>query len=214
VPAVSTAPTPRRRRLAVADRRHELIDAALVLFSSQPADDVTLDDIARQAGVSRALAYRYFGNRADIYAEAMRRAADEFLTRLDPPRNGTPLARIVQAIHGYFDFAEEHAAGFQALLRGDPASQAGAVGEIVAEVRAALFDRLVDGMGRRAATPQLRLALHAWIAGAEAAGLDWLSHRDLDRQVVEDFLLDQLYNALAAVGRTDDDVATFLRGIS
>jgi AcrR family transcriptional regulator len=204
---------PARRRLAVADRRDELIEAALVLFSARPADEVTLDDIATQAGVSRALAYRYFGSRADIYVAAMRSAADQFLALLDPPRESAPLVRIVEAIHRYFDFAEAHAAGFQALLRGDPASHAGTVGDIVEEVRAALFARLVEGMGRRRASPQLRLALRTWIASAEAAALDWLATGDLDRRVVEDFLLNQLYSALTLAARTDDHVAKFLRGL-
>jgi AcrR family transcriptional regulator len=198
----------------VEDRREELVDAALQLFSNHAADEVTLDDIARQAGVSRALAYRYFGSRSEIYVVAMRRAADQFLTLLDPPHDSAPLVRIIEAIQRFFDFVEDHAAGFKALLRGDPAAESGAVGAIVAEVRAALYDRLVEGMGRRAATPELRLALRTWIAGAEAAALDWLTHRDLDRRVVEDFLLDQLYAELSIVARSDKDVATFMKGLS
>jgi AcrR family transcriptional regulator len=214
MPSARTASPPRRRRLAVEDRRDELIDAALVLFSSRPAEEVTLDDIARQAGVSRALAYRYFGSRAEIYVEAMRRAADQFLVLMDPPHDSAPLVRVVEAIRRYFDFAADHATGFQALLRGDPASQSGAVGEMVEEVRSALFARLVEGMGRSAASPQLRLALRTWIAGAEAAALDWLVNRDLDRRAVEDFLLEQLYAALSTVARGDEDVAKFLKGLS
>jgi AcrR family transcriptional regulator len=210
--ATSTARVP-RRRLAVEDRRGELIEAALVLFSARPADEVTLDDIANQAGVSRALAYRYFGSRAEIYVEAMRQAADQFLLLLDPPRGSAPLVRIVAAIRSYFDFVEDHATGFQTLLRGDPAAQSGAVGDIVEEVRAALYARLVEGMGRKRATPQLRLALRTWIAGAEAAAIDWLANRDLERRAVEDFLLDQLYAALTVTARTDDDVAKFLGGL-
>jgi AcrR family transcriptional regulator len=202
-----------RRRLAVEDRRDELIEAALVLFSARPAERVSLDDIAIQAGVSRALAYRYFGSRSEIYVAAMRTAADQFLALLDPSRDDAPLVRIVAAIDRYFDFVEDHATGFQALLRGDPASQAGAVGDIVEEVRTAMFDRLVEGMGRRGATPHLRLALRTWIAGAEAAALDWLSNGDLPRRVVEDFLLDQLHGALNLAARSDTEVEKFLRGL-
>jgi AcrR family transcriptional regulator len=210
---VSPAKPRPRRRLAVEDRRDELIEAALVLYSARPADEVSLDDIAVQAGVSRALAYRYFGSRADIYVEAMRSAADQLLALLDPPHESPPLIRIVEAISRYFDFVEDHATGFQTLLRGDPASHSGTVGEIIEEVREALFSRLVEGMGREQATPQLRLALRTWIASAEAAALDWLSYRDLERRAVEDFLLDQLYSALARAARSDNDVASFLRGL-
>jgi AcrR family transcriptional regulator len=200
--------------LAVADRRAELITAALELFSESPADEVTLDDVAAKAGVSRALAYRYFGTRGDIYVAAMRSAADEMLALLDPPHDAPPLDRVVEAIRRFFTFAEEHATGFQALLAGHPGAQQGAIGSIVEEVRKALYDRLVEGMALRQVSPELRLALSAWIAGAEAAALDWLTNRDLPRRSVEDFLLSQLYAALSIAATRDREVAKFLEGLT
>jgi AcrR family transcriptional regulator len=210
---VSSAGSAPRRRLAVEDRRQELIAAALELFSSRPADEVTLDDVAAQAGVSRALAYRYFSGRAEIYVAALRQAADHLLALLDPPHDAPPLDRIVEAIHRMFDFAEEHATGFQALLSGHPAAQSGTVGEIVDEVRVALYGRLLEGMGRREASPDLRLALTSWFAAAEGAARDWLAHRDLPRRTVEDFVLAQLYAALTAAATRDRQVARFLEGL-
>jgi AcrR family transcriptional regulator len=213
--AVSTTreSTP-RRRLTVEDRRQELIAAALELFSDRPADEVTLDDVAARAGVSRALAYRYFGTRADIYVAAMRTAADQMLALLDPPHDADPLSRVVEAIRLFFEFAEAHATGFQTLLSGHPGAQAGTVGAIVEEVRGALFDRLVEGMGRRQVSAELRLALRSWIAAAEAAALDWLTHRDVPRRTVEDFLLSQLYAALTATAARDREVARFLEELT
>lgn len=202
-----------RRRLTVEDRRQELIVAALELFSSRPADEVTLDDVAARAGVSRALAYRYFGTRGEIYVAAMRSAADQMLALLDPPHDAPPLDRIVEAIRRFFDFAEEHATGFQALLAGHPGAEQGAIGSIVEEVRAALYDRLVEGMAVRRVSAELRLALGAWISGAEAAALDWLTHRDLPRRTVEDFLLSQLYAGLSVAALGDREVAKFLEGL-
>jgi AcrR family transcriptional regulator len=202
-----------RRRLAVEDRRQELIAAALALFSNRPADEVTLDDVAAEAGVSRALAYRYFGGRSEIYVAALRQAADHLLALLDPPHDASPLHRIVEAIHRMFDFAEEHATGFQALLSGHPAAQSGTVGDIIDEVRDALFGRLVEGMGRLEVSADLRLALTTWFASAEAAARDWLEHRDLPRRTVEDFVLAQLYAALTATATRDQEVARFLEGL-
>ncbi|HVX68148.1 MAG TPA: TetR/AcrR family transcriptional regulator [Mycobacteriales bacterium] len=202
-----------RRRLSIADRRQELIAAALELFSARPAAEVTLDDVAAQAGVSRALAYRYFGGRNEIYVAAMRTAADQMLALLDPPHDAPPLDRLVEAIRRFFDFAEEHATGFQALLTGHPGAQDGAIGSIVDEVRAALHDRLVEGMGLRKVSPEARLALSTWIAAAEAAAADWLTHRDLPRRTVEDFLLSQLYAALSVTAIRDREVARFMEGL-
>jgi hypothetical protein len=132
------------------------------------------------------------------------------LALLDPPHDDSPLTRVIEAIHRYFEFVEEHATGFQALLAGHPAAQSGTVGDIIEEVRSALFDRLVEGMGRRQVSPPLRLALRTWIAGAEAAALDWLAHRDLPRREVEDFVLSQLYAALTVTAERDREVAKFM----
>jgi hypothetical protein len=140
----------------------------------------------------------------------MRTAADRLLALLDPPHDDSPLTRLIEAIHRYFDFVEEHATGFQALLGGHPAAQSGIVGTIIEEVRGALFGRLVEGMGRRQVSADLRLALRTWIAGAEAAALDWLDHRDIPRATVEDYVLSQLYAALTTTAGRDPEVARFM----
>ena len=211
--AHASASASTRRRLSVEDRRQELISAALELFSSRPVDEVTLDDVAAKAGVSRALAYRYFGSRGEIYLAAMRSAADEMLALLDPPHDADPLTRVTEAIRLFFEFAEAHATGFQALLSGHSGARAGTVGTIVEEVRRALFDRLVEGMGRRKVSADLRLALTSWIAAAEAAALDWLTYRDMPRKGVEDVVLSQLYAALTVAAARDAEVARFMEGL-
>src|SRR5436305_732256 len=59
-----------RRRLSVAERRDELIAAALDLFSHRSPEDVSIDDVAEAAGASRALVYHYFGGKQELYVAA------------------------------------------------------------------------------------------------------------------------------------------------
>jgi len=56
-PAENTesAARPARRRLAPDDRRQALINAALKLFNTHLYDEVSVDDIAAEAGMSRPL---------------------------------------------------------------------------------------------------------------------------------------------------------------
>ncbi|MGH3344990.1 MAG: TetR/AcrR family transcriptional regulator, partial [Carbonactinosporaceae bacterium] len=63
-----------RRRLSVDRRREEIIACALELFSHHPAEHVSIDDVAEAAGASRALVYRYFGSKPDLYVAALRSA--------------------------------------------------------------------------------------------------------------------------------------------
>lgn len=49
-----------RRRMGVDERRQQLIGVALDLFSRRSPEDVSIDEIAAAAGISRPLVYHYF----------------------------------------------------------------------------------------------------------------------------------------------------------
>jgi AcrR family transcriptional regulator len=62
-------------RLAHADRREDLLDAALVLVASGDVDAVSVEMVADRAGVSRALVYKHFANRTEILTALYEREA-------------------------------------------------------------------------------------------------------------------------------------------
>ncbi|MFD1745418.1 transcriptional regulator BetI [Rhizobium helianthi] len=53
-------------------RRKALVEAALKTIGSQGSLDVTMSDIAREAGVSPALAHHYFGSKQQLLIETIR----------------------------------------------------------------------------------------------------------------------------------------------
>lgn len=63
-----------RRRMGVEERRQQLIGVALELFSHRSPDDVSIDEIAAAAGISRPLVYHYFPGKLSLYEAALRRA--------------------------------------------------------------------------------------------------------------------------------------------
>ncbi len=67
----------RRRRLTPGDRRQALINSALNLFNTRTYDEVSVDDIAADAGVSRPLVYHYYGGKAGVFIAALRQAGDD-----------------------------------------------------------------------------------------------------------------------------------------
>ena len=87
-------PPPAYRRLSVEERRSQLLDAALSLFAHRAPEEVSLDDVAEAAGVSRPLVYRYFpGGKQQLYEAALRSAADELRAVLRrTPRGPAPRA--------------------------------------------------------------------------------------------------------------------------
>ncbi|MFK4042227.1 TetR/AcrR family transcriptional regulator [Nonomuraea wenchangensis] len=205
---------PARRRLSVDRRREELMAAALELFSTRDAEDVSIDDVASAAGASRALVYHYFGGKQELYVAALKSAAEQLESRLRPQDGGRPLDDLASGLSRYFDFVEEHAAGFAALLRGGPANRSGEVGEIVDGVRRRLFRLIQEQMGVEEPGPVLRATLRSWIASVETAGLDWLEHRDLERPALERMLVDQMVALLGVAAAYDADVAALLERLT
>jgi AcrR family transcriptional regulator len=196
-----------RRRLSVDERREELISAALELFSHRSPDDISIDDVAEAAGASRALVYHYFGGKQELYLAALHSAAKRLSDLLEPPTEGKPLERLAISLNRYFDFVEDHAAGFVALLRGGPAYRSGEIGEIVERIRGLVLDRIVVAMGIGEPAPVLRITLRSWMASVETAGLDWLEHRDVSRADLERLLIDQNVVLLHVAGQHDPAVA-------
>jgi AcrR family transcriptional regulator len=203
-----------RRRLSVDERRDELIEAALELFSHRPPEEISIDDVAAAAGASRALVYHYFGGKQELYLAALRSAAHQLSELLEPPSEGSPLVRLQISLKRYFDFVEDHAPGYLAMLRGGPAFGSGELSEIVEGTRAILLDRILREMGIETPGPVLRITLRSWMAGVETAALDWLERKDLPREELEALLVDQNIVLLHTAGQRDPEVAAVFERMS
>ena len=60
------SPTP---RLAASDRRRQLLDTALDLFSRKGFEGTTTKEIAAAAGVTEAIIFRHFPSKHALYAD-------------------------------------------------------------------------------------------------------------------------------------------------
>ncbi|MBD0747005.1 TetR/AcrR family transcriptional regulator [Streptomyces sp. CBMA152] len=195
-----------RRRMGVEERRRQLIGVALELFSHRSPDDVSIDEIAAAAGISRPLVYHYFPGKQSLYEAALRLAADDLAGRFVEPREGPLGARLLRVMGRFFDFVEGHGPGFSALMRGGPA--ASAVGSTTAnamidEVRHAAYLQILAHLDVQDPPARLELVVRSWVSLAESTALIWLDGRripraELELQLVHDFA------ALAAVSAAYD----------
>jgi AcrR family transcriptional regulator len=183
---------PARARLDVDERRRQLVALGLELFSSRAYDEVSIDELAAAAGISKGLLYHYFPTKRDFYVATVRAAAAQLVERTSTPSTGDPLERLRMGLDEYLDYVMEHEKPYSALLR----SGVGAdeeVARIVDETRDALCARLVEGVPLEAQGPLVRIALRGWLGFVEAATLDWL---DAKRKVKRDKLRDMLASVL------------------
>ncbi|MCO1657990.1 TetR/AcrR family transcriptional regulator [Pseudonocardia humida] len=65
---------PRVRRLRRAERREQILGSATRAFARGGFTATGLDDVAREAGVTRDLLYRHFDSKADLYRAVLERA--------------------------------------------------------------------------------------------------------------------------------------------
>ena len=73
---------PTKRRLTAEERRSGILDAALAVFSQRGYHDSSIDDIASEAGVSKALIYEHFASKQELYGDLIARNARELTQRL------------------------------------------------------------------------------------------------------------------------------------
>ena len=110
--------------MGVEERRQQLIAVPLELFSQRSPDDVSIDEIASAAGISRPLVYHYFPGKLSLYEATLRRAAQDLAGRFEEPRTGPLGVRLRRVMHRFFDFVDEHGPGFSALMRAERAMTA------------------------------------------------------------------------------------------
>ncbi|MGW4275596.1 TetR/AcrR family transcriptional regulator [Streptomyces seoulensis] len=202
-----------RRRMGVEERRQQLIGVALELFSRRSPDDVSIDEIASAAGISRPLVYHYFPGKLSLYEAALKRAAEDLAGRFVEPREGPLGARLLRVMRRFFDFVDEHGPGFSALMRGGPAVGSTTANALVDSVRQAAYEQILAHLQVAEPPARLELVVRSWISLAESTALIWLDGRripraDLEVQLVHDFA------ALAAVGACHDaELAALLREV-
>ncbi|MDF3289419.1 TetR/AcrR family transcriptional regulator [Streptomyces silvisoli] len=202
------------RRLPVAERRRQLLVAALDLFSHRPPEQVSIDDIASAAGASRPLVYRYFpGGRQQIYEAALRSAAEQLTACFTEPPAGTPTQRLRNALDRYLAFVADHDAGFSALVRGGCVTETSRTTAIIDEVRRAAAEQVFVHLGVPAPGLMLRMAVRSWIAAVETVSLIWLDEgRQPPADQLRDWLIDHFVAVLTATAAGDPQSSEVLSG--
>lgn len=73
-PARQAPPQPPGRRMARAERREQILDAATRAFARTGFTATGLGDIADEAGVTHVILYRHFASKAELYRAVLDRA--------------------------------------------------------------------------------------------------------------------------------------------
>ena len=193
---------PAYSRMNVDDRRRQLLDLGAELFARNAYDELSMAAIAREAGISKALLYHYFPSKSDFFQATVAAAAEDVARRTTPAPDLPPLEALTASLDAFLAWIEDNETAYRKLMQG--ATGAAEVRDLVAGVREQTAQRLLEGLADGEPAPAVRTAVHGWLGYMDAACLDWLEHRDMNREELRNLLLGSLLGALTAAGFTPE----------
>ncbi|MEV4943514.1 TetR/AcrR family transcriptional regulator [Streptomyces zaomyceticus] len=187
---MTTKSAPARARLKPEERRAQLIDIGLRLLTTRPIHEMSIDEVAIEAGISRGLLFHYFPTKRDYYVAVVQAGGRRLLLHAVAPEGGTPADRVRGIVDGFVSFVQRRRGNYVAVVRAAAGGD-----ELVLEVfegnRRILVDRVLQAAEIPAPTPLHRLAVRGWLAMMEEMAIS--STVDV---ILKDVLVDLLVSSL------------------
>lgn len=108
-----------KRRMRAPERRKQLLEVARRVFGGRGYHTVTMDDIARESGVTKPILYDHFPSKRDLYRALLEADLENLRRRVVDALEGSPgnRERIRASFQAYFDFVDEEGEGFRLLMQ-------------------------------------------------------------------------------------------------
>ncbi|MFF0542922.1 TetR/AcrR family transcriptional regulator [Nocardia thailandica] len=189
-----SAGTAKRVRLSPAERRQQLITLGADMLADRPLEEISVDDIAKQAGISRGLLFHYFASKQEFHEAIALFVGAEFFAAIAPDRELSLFDMLRDSLERFVDYVTEHSASYRSVLRG-PASITPDVARLVDTTRGAIADMIVAELPLPPDDPdlaRLTLAVRGWIAFVEETILTWMADKPISREALVDLLVESL----------------------
>jgi AcrR family transcriptional regulator len=184
------------------ERREHLLHVGVTLLGRHGTAEISTEDIAQAAGVSKGLLYHYFPTKNDFLAAVLDRSQREMDEGEARDSDLSPMEQFDRNLDAFLRFVDDHAAGYLAVV--NARGHEPYVRELVEERRRRRVDDLVAlaaaiwGMPRRVArTPLLVAGIEGWLGFSEGVIVRWLDDREVTREQVHELLRHALLEAFA-----------------
>ena len=158
----------KRSRLDSDARREQLLASGARLLGRRAYDEVSIEEIAEAAGVSKGLLYHYFPTKNDFVLAALERGQRELAELTAPDPDLPPTEQLSASLDRFLEFVEEHEVAYSAIFR----SRGGSDPEIQAALEAGRqqrMDAVLDSLVAWEAaptdverTPAMETAVQGW----------------------------------------------------
>ena len=196
------------------ERRAQLLEAADRAIATHGAA-VRMEDIASEAGVTKPILYRHFGDKGGLYEAVARRAARVLEERLETGLEVAegPREKLRATIDAFLAAVEDRPETYRFLLHSAAAERpevSQAVGDFTHELGRRLAGVLREQYARFGFDlGHAELVAHALIGSVHQVSAWWLSGpgegaRPVPRPQITDLLVRLLWSGLPSVGAQDD----------
>lgn len=193
---------PAYRRLDVDERRQQLLERGAELFTSHAYGELSMSKIAAEVGISKGLLYHYFPSKQAYFEATLGAWAERLRERTEPDPELPPVEQLKGSLDGFLELVEENAGAYRNLMQS--ATGVPEIRDLIEEVRRLTAQRILDGIYPEEVPAKARIAVSGWLWFMDGACLNWIEHRDVERDELRDLLLGVLMGALMATGTPPD----------
>ena len=199
--------TPRHRRLPPEQRRATLVRAASELFARRGYDRATLEEVARGCGVTKAIVYRHFASKKELYLQLLAAHRDELLRTLAQGMAAEARLeeRVPDVADAWFAYVESHPFAWAMLFKdvtGDADISAFHAG-MRETARAAIAGLLAGERDLRVAPALLEPVAEVVRSAMTGLAMWWLDHREVPRATLVGAIVQTTWYGLAQAASGD-----------
>lgn len=179
-------PAPAARRLSPNERRRQILATARELMDTESIDGISVEAVAKHAGVSPGLLFHYFGSQRRFRHAVLQAAAREMLGQIAPDPTASPAERLRLALERFTDYVHRNPSRYLAVVRFASANRE--LRNLHSSVRAVFSEWMVEGFAD-AGIPDsqpVRATIAGWLAFVEEVLLTWLDDPRMTQQEVVD----------------------------
>jgi AcrR family transcriptional regulator len=185
----------KKLKLSATDRRAQLIAVGRSVFAKSGYDAASMEEIAREAGVTKPVVYEHFAGKEGLYAVIIDREMAALVQRIAASiATGSPRKRWESAVRAFLTYAKEQPDGFAVLTRDPPSGQTGrgitnVISDLSERVRE-IFEKELNRAGLDSVVSPIYA--HALIGMVVQVGHWWVENPNMS--------VDQVARYVAAIG--------------
>lgn len=169
-----SVPRATRARLTADDRRRQLIGIGLSRLTEKPLHELSIDEVAAQAGISRGLLFHYFATKSDFYLAVVEAAGQRVLRNTAPHPDQSAHEQLHTMVRGFVEQIERRRTSYISFVRGAGGGHVQVV-EVYDRIREVMAQRVLDALASDGVVTRevTRDVVHAWWAYTEDRAIEW-----------------------------------------